>query len=89
MLLFADYQKQNTKNNNLLIIYGAGIVGRLTLEALAQKNIKADYFCDSDPRKQKIKINNVDVISPEKLEKFSKETNILVSIQYFSSIFLF
>ncbi len=89
MLLFSDYQKQTPKNNNLLIIYGAGIVGRLTLEALAQKNIKADYFCDSDPRKQKIKVNNIDVISPDKLEKFSKETNIFVSIQYFSSIIPF
>ena len=60
MLLFSDYLKQTSKNNNnLLIIFGAGIVGRLTLEALNQRNINVDYFCDSDPRKQKLKINSI------------------------------
>ena len=90
MLHFSDYiKKKPKKNGNLLVIYGAGIVGRLTLEALNQKNINVDFFCDSDPRKLKIKVKNVEIISPETLEKLNKETNIFVSIQYFSSIIPF
>jgi organic radical activating enzyme len=90
MLHFSDYIKKNPKKNgNLLVIYGAGIVGRLALEALNQKNINVDFFCDSDPRKLKIKVKNVEIISPETLEKLNKETNIFVSIQYFSSIIPF
>ena len=89
MLQFSDYVKNSQKNinkNELLIIFGAGIVGRLTFEALKEKNIKVDYFCDSDARKQKIQIENTKVISPSDLDKFNKNINIFVSTQYFSSI---
>jgi len=40
MLQFSDYVKNSKKNineNDLLIIFGAGIVGRLTFEALKEK----------------------------------------------------
>ena len=90
MLHFSDYLHKNSQNNeNLSIIYGAGIVGRMTLEALSQNNIKVDFFCDGSPNKQKIKVNDIEVISPESLDKLNKETNIFVSIQYFKSIIPF
>ena len=57
MLQFSDYLlKKQTNNKPLTIIYGAGIVGRMTLEALEKKNIKVDFFCDKSSRKQKIKV---------------------------------
>ena len=89
MLQFSDYVKNSQKNinkNELLIIFGAGIVGRLTFEALKEKNIKVDYFCDSSPRKQKIQIENTKVISPSDLDKFNKNINIFVSTQYFDFV---
>tara|TARA_Y100001970_G_scaffold294295_1_gene449988 strand:+ start:14098 stop:15357 length:1260 start_codon:yes stop_codon:yes gene_type:complete len=90
MLQFSDYINKTAKNNNqLLVIYGAGIVGRMTLEALSKKNIKVDFFCDGSPNKQKIKVNNTEVISPDQLDKLDRETNILISIQYFNSIIPF
>ena len=90
MLNFSDYLNKNSQNNeNLSIIYGAGIVGRMTLEALSQKNIKVDFFCDTSQNKQKIKVNDIEVVSPESLDKLNKETNIFVSIQYFKSIIPF
>ena len=54
MLNLSDYLKkpQNNKEKNYLIIFGAGTIGKLTLEALKIKNIKVDFFCDSDVRKQ-------------------------------------
>ena len=90
MLHFSDYLHKNSQNNeNLSIIYGAGIVGRMTLEALSQKNINVDFFCDGSLEKQKIKVKGIKVISPESLDQLSKETNIFVSIQYFNSIIPF
>ena len=90
MLNFSDYAKKYSQNNNnLSIIYGAGIVGRMTLEALSQRKIKVDLFCDASPEKQKIKVKNIEVISPESLDKLNKETDIFVSIQYFNSIIPF
>ena len=89
MLQFSDYVKNTQKNINkddLLIIFGAGIVGRLTFEALKEKNIKVDYFCDSSARKQKIQIENTKVISPSDLDKFNKNINIFVSTQYFDFV---
>jgi organic radical activating enzyme len=90
MLNFSDYiNKKSSSNESQSIIYGAGIVGRMTLEAMSQKNLKVDFFCDGSENKQKLKINNIDVISPESLDNFDKETNIFVSIQYFNSIIPF
>jgi organic radical activating enzyme len=88
MFSFSDYVNKKTKNSdkNLSIIYGAGIVGRMTLEALNQKNIKVDFICDGSPEKQKIKVKDIEVISPESLDKLDKETDIFVTIQYFNSI---
>ena len=79
MLNFSDYVKRTSKNNDKLsIIYGAGIVGRMTLEALSQKNINVDFFCDGSPEKQKIRVKGIKVIPPESLDQLSKETNIFV-----------
>ncbi len=90
MLQFSDFTRIVPKNSDkLIVIYGAGIVGRMTLEALNQKNIKVDFFCDGSLNKQKIKIKNIDVLSPEQLDKLDKEINIFVSIQYFNSIIPF
>ena len=90
MLKFSDYvNKVSQNNNNLSIIYGAGIVGRMTLEALSQRNIKVDFFCDASPEKQKIKVKDIEVISPESLDRLNKETDIFVSIQYFNSLIPF
>ena len=39
-------------------------------------NIKVDFFCDTSQNKQKIKVNDIEVVSPESLDKLNKETNI-------------
>ena len=46
MLNLSNYLEkiQNSKEKNYLIIFGAGTIGKLTLEALKIKNIKVDFF---------------------------------------------
>ena len=88
MLQFSDYfnkYKKSNNKNNLLVIFGTGLIGRLTLKALKEKNIKVDYFCDSDKRKQ-TEIENVKVISPNDLDKLDKNIDIFQCTQYYSSV---
>jgi len=89
MLKFFDYFKKYQKNkNNLLVIFGAGVIGRLTFEALKEKNIKVNYFCDSDKRKQ-TEFENIKIISPNDLDKLDKNTDIFHCTQYFDSVIPF
>jgi hypothetical protein len=89
MLKFFDYFKKYQKNkNNLLVIFGAGLIGRLTFEALKEKNIKVNYFCDSDKRKQ-TEFENIKIISPNDLDKLDKNTDIFHCTQYFDSVIPF
>ena len=67
-------------------IYAAGLIGRLTLEALKEKNIKVDYFCDGDSKKWNTEIDNVKVISPNDLDKFDKNIDIIITYYLFSAI---
>ena len=85
MLQFENYLKKEEKKDRL-IIYGAGTLGKVTLQALRKYNFEADYFCDSDVRKHHLKVENKEIISPEKLTEFDKDTDIFVSNIYFSSI---
>ena len=81
--------KKNINKNELINnFWSRNPLVDLTFEALKEKNIKVDYFCDSDSaKKQKIQIENTKVISPSDLDKFNKNINIFVSAHiYFSSI---
>ena len=89
MQKFSDYlnKHKNNQKKGDLILFGAGTIGRLTFGALKEKNIKIDYFCDSDVRKQNNKIENIKVISPDDLDKFDKiHSDIFVSANYFGAI---
>ena len=69
MLQFSDYKnKLKDGPNDLLVIYAAGLFGKLTLEAFKEKNINVDYFCDSDSSKWNTEIDGIKVISPTKLK---------------------
>ena len=88
MLQFIDYKnKLNTVNQKKnLILYGAGTLGKVTLQVLKNLDIEVDFFCDSDVRKHHLKVEGKDIISPEKLVGLDKDTNIFVCNIYFSSI---
>ena len=87
MLQFSNYQNKLKDNpNDLLVIYAAGLFGKLTLEAFREKNINVDYFCDSDSSKWNTKINGIKVISPTKLKDLDKNTNFFICSSLFESI---
>ena len=89
MLQFSEYINKLQKNqnkNNLLVIYAAGTIGKLTLHALKEKNIKVDYFCDNDSAKWNTTIENIKIISPNDLDKFDKNIDIIITYYLFSAI---
>ena len=87
MLKFSDYQNTVKKGNKApLVLYGSGLIGKLILESLRQKNINVDYFCDRDEAKWNTEIKNIKVISPNQLKDFDKNTNIFVCYYTFDSI---
>ncbi len=87
MLQFSDYKnKLKDGPNDLLVIYAAGLFGKLTLEAFKEKNINVDYFCDSDSSKWNTEIDGIKVISPTKLKDLDKNTNFFICSSLFDSI---
>lgn len=88
MLQFSDYidkVQKNQNKDNLLVIYGAGVIGRLTLDALKEKNIKVNYFCDSNSAKWNTEIENTKVISLKDLCELDKNIDIFICYQIFSA----
>jgi hypothetical protein len=88
MLHFKDYQNKLSKfsKKNNLILYGAGTLGKVTCQTLKNKGIEVDFFCDSDVRKHHLKVEQKNIISPEKLKTLDKDSDIFVCNIYFSSI---
>ena len=89
MLQSSDYINKFQKNqdkSSLLVIYGTGTIGRLTLDALKEKNIKANYFCDDDSTKWNTTIENIKVISPNELYKFNNNIDIFITGYQLSAI---
>ncbi len=68
------------------ILYGAGMIGRLSLEFLKRNNINVNYFCDSDERLTGNIIDGLKVISKEELKKLDKKINVFISNKYLNTV---
>ena len=64
VILNSDYEKFKQKG---VVVFGTGNLGALCLHALKQKNIKTVCFVDNNISNWENKFNDIDVISPEKL----------------------
>ena len=65
--------------SNNLVLYGAGMIGRITKNYLDSKNIKVNYFCDSDDRLSGKIVDGLEIISRENLGKLNRDMNIFIS----------
>lgn len=84
-----DYKTINVLFKDKNVLFGAGSYGIAYLEELNKAGIKVDYFCDNDQKKWGRKIQNIDIISPEKLAEISKEQilNVIISSTYEKEIY--
>ena len=69
---------QELLNGKDIVIYGTGRKGLQIFMQLFNYGIYVKYFCDSDCKKQKIKVMNKEVISPEKLSSFKNNVNVII-----------
>ncbi len=75
---------ENFSNN--LVLYGAGMIGRITKNYLDSKNIKVNYFCDSDDRLSGKIVDGLEIISRENLGKLKRDMNIFISNKYLKTV---
>jgi FlaA1/EpsC-like NDP-sugar epimerase len=69
--------KHSTDN---VVLFGAGFEGLCTLRYLECRSIPVRYFCDNAKSKHGKYIENIEIISPERLLALMRETRITVII---------
>ena len=71
----------STISNNPIpvVVYGAGIYGRITIHALNNTNIRVDAVCDSDLRREGTDFCGFKIISPRTLGTFDRRTHIFLA----------
>ena len=82
MYEFSDFLKKRESKKGLLVCYGAGALGRLSIEAFKEKNISVDYITDSDPRKLNASFENINTLEKEKIKKLDKNTHFFVTAPF-------
>ena len=55
------------KNSTPVVLFGAGDLGVLAYHALKKREVKVNFVCDSNPRKQGKMFYGIKIISPDKL----------------------
>jgi|TARA_B110000211_G_C14077131_1_gene552696 organic radical activating enzyme len=66
------------KSQSKVVLFGAGDLGRLAFYALKKNNIKVDFFCDSNEKKQNKEYLGVKIISPKILASLEKDASIFM-----------
>ena len=82
---FSDFKIYHNAKEKI-VIFGDGTLGKLTLIGLKNNEIRVDFFCDSDERKQVKEIEKIKILSPDNLDNFDRNTKIFICAIYFSSI---
>ena len=82
-----DLSNTLKKSNEKIVLFGAGVIGEISLYAMKQISINVDFFCDSSTTKQGKSYFGIKTISPEELAKFNTKTNIFIGNNYVSTIF--
>ena len=82
---FSDFKIDHNAKDKI-VLFGAGTLGKLTLIGLKNNEIRVDFFCDSDERKQGKEIEKIKILSPDNLDNFDRNTKIFICAIYFSSI---
>ena len=66
------------KSKSKVILFGAGDLGKLAFYALKKKDIKVDFFCDSNEKKQNKEYLGIKIISPKILASLEKDASIFM-----------
>jgi len=84
-------QIENIKKNSIpVVLFGAGDIGTLAFHALKKRDIKVNFVCDSNPKKQGNFFYGTKIISPKELITKSRDVAIFIcNNQYVDTVFSF
>ena len=82
--MLGELVKNLKKSDQSVVLYGAGVVGEMCAYAFKENQIKINFFCDSDKKKQSKSHAGIKILSPIELESLGKNTNIFISNNYYS-----
>jgi len=78
------------KNSNPVALFGAGDIATLAYHALKKRNIKVNFVCDSNEKKQGNLFYGIKIISPNELVSKSHDVAIFIcNNQYIETVFSF
>ena len=71
-----------------VVLFGAGDIATLAYHALKKRDIKVNFVCDSNPRKQGKMFYGIKIISPDKLSLMNRDTAFFIcNNQYVYTVF--
>lgn len=88
-----EFTQEVKKNNHKIVIYGAGVIGKVTVPYYMQEQGLSDrvlFFVDADPDKQRETIfigeKEFGILEPEYLEKIAKNFIILITASRYEGV---
>ena len=85
---FSDFASTLKSSSFPIVLFGAGDFGELALYALKKHDIRVNFFCDSNEKKQGKLFCGVNTISPEELAKMDPNTYVFISNHYIAQVSL-
>ncbi len=84
---YSEFLKLKFKEYKFICIFGAGNIGKGTVDAFEKQGIEVDFFCDNDASKVGNKYKGIECISLEELKEKKDETLVIIATRYYKEIY--
>lgn len=84
---YLQYLKHKFKKYKYICAFGAGNVGQGTVEALKNKGIKVDFFCDNNKSKVDKEYKGIKCISVNELINIKDDTLVIICTRFYKEIY--
>lgn len=86
-LTYLEYLNKELKKYKYICVFGAGNIGKGTVEELQKHGINVDFLCDNDKSKVGNLYNGKPCISLDELIEKKDETVVIISTRYYKEIY--
>lgn len=74
-------------DNSVIVCFGAGGMGKSFINILASFGYQVDFLCDNSSKMWGKKVDDVEIISPERLAEMKDHALVFISSQYYDDIY--
>lgn len=78
---------QKIGENEVIVCFGAGGMGKSYINILASFGYQVDYLCDNSSKLWGKKVDGIEIISPKRLMEMKDRAVVFISSQYYDAIF--